>query len=122
MGKALEVVNRFYDATENRRGKGLENILAEDVVFAGPLKKCSGSREYIEFAKQFIQMHRATRMLKQFENGSDVCSIYEMDIATPAGGMITLELTDWIKVSGNRVAAQKIYYDPREFARAFGMS
>jgi ketosteroid isomerase-like protein len=122
MGKALEVVNRYYDITENKKGMGLENILAEDVAFAGPLKKCSGSREYMEFAKQFLQMHRATRMLKQFESGSDVCSIYEMDIATPAGEIITLELADWIKVSGGRVATQKIYYDPREFAKAFGMS
>jgi len=66
-------------------------------------------------------MHRATRMLKQFENGSDVCSIYEMDIATSAGGMITVEITDWIQVSNSKVAKQKIYYDPRDFAKAFGM-
>jgi hypothetical protein len=45
-----------------------------------------------------------------------------MDIATPAGGEITLELTDWIQVVNGKVARQKIYYDPREFAKAFGMS
>jgi ketosteroid isomerase-like protein len=60
-------------------------------------------------------------MLRQFENGNDVCSIYEMDIATPSGGMMTIELTDWIQVADGRVAKQKIYYDPREFAKAFGM-
>jgi ketosteroid isomerase-like protein len=44
-----------------------------------------------------------------------------MDIATPSGGMMTIELTDWIQVADGRVAKQKIYYDPREFAKAFGM-
>ena len=121
MGKALETVNRFYDTTENKKGKGLEILLAKDMTFVGPLMKTTGAKEYVNTTQQFLQMHKATRMLKQFENGSDVCSIYEMDIATPAGGTITLELTDWIHVVDGKVAKQKIYYDPREFAKAFGM-
>jgi ketosteroid isomerase-like protein len=121
MGKALETVNRFYDTTENKKGKGLETMLAKDMTFIGPLMKTSGAEEYINSTKQFLQMHKATRMLKQFENGNDVCSIYEMDIATPTGGMVTLELTDWIQVTDGKVVKQKIYYDPRDFAKAFGM-
>jgi ketosteroid isomerase-like protein len=121
MEKALETVNRFYDTTENKKGNGLETMLAKDMTFVGPLMKTTGAEEYIKSTKQFLQMHRATRMLKQFENGNDVCSIYEMDVATPDGGTITLELTDWIQVTNGKVAKQKIYYDPREFAKAFGM-
>jgi ketosteroid isomerase-like protein len=121
MGKALETANRFYDTAENKKGRGLETILANDMTFVGPLMKTFGAEEYISSTKQFLQMHRATRMLKQFENGNDVCSIYEMDIATPDGGIITIELTDWIQVSNGKVAKQKIYYDPRVFAKAFGM-
>jgi ketosteroid isomerase-like protein len=121
MGKTLETVNRFYDTTENKKGRGLETILAKDMTFVGPLMKTFGAQDYIDSTKQFLQMHRATRMLKQFENGNDVCSIYEMDIATPAGGTITIELTDWIQVVNGKVAKQKIYYDPRAFAKAFGM-
>lgn len=122
MGKTLETVNRFYDITENKKGKGLENILAKDMTFDGPLMRTSGAQDYIDSTKQFLQVHKATRMLKQFENGNDICSIYEMDIATPDGGTITIELTDWIQVANGKVAKQKIYYDPREFAKAFGMS
>lgn len=121
MGKALETVNRFYDITENKKGQGLETILAKDMTFAGPLMRTSGARDYIDTTKQFLQMHKGTRMLKQFENGNDVCSIYEMDVGTPDGSTITLELTDWVQVANDRVAKQKIYYDPREFAKAFEM-
>lgn len=121
MGRALETVNQFYDTTENKKGRGLDALLAKDMVFMGPLMKTSGAQDYIDSTKPFLQMHRATRMLKQFENGSDVCSIYEMDLATPAGGAITLEITDWIQVANGKVSKQKIYYDPREFAKAFGM-
>lgn len=121
MGKTLDVVNRFYDITENKKGEGLKDVLTQDMEFAGPLMKTSGATEFVDSTRQFLQMHRATRMMRQFENGDDACSIYEMDIATPAGGMLTLEITDWIQVDNGKVAKQKIYYDPREFAKAFGM-
>jgi hypothetical protein len=121
VGETLDVVNRFYDITENKKGEGLKDMLTRDMAFVGPLMRTSGATEYVDSTRQFLQMHRATRMIRQFENGNDACSIYEMDIATPAGGMLTLEVTDWIQVEGGKVARQKIYYDPREFAKAFGM-
>jgi SnoaL-like protein len=122
MGKTFETANKFYEITEKKKGKGLEDIITGDMTFEGPLMKFNGAKEYIESTKQFLQMHRATRMEKQFENGNDMCSIYEMDIATPAGGLITLEIVDWLQVVNGKVARQKIFYDPREFAKAFGMS
>lgn len=62
-------------------------------------------------------------MLRQFENGSDVCSIYEMTVAAPAGGTFSITVADWIRVSGNGlIAEQRIYYDPHDFAKAFGLS
>ncbi len=121
MGKALDVVKKFYDITENKKGEGLEETLTDDMKFDGPLMHSSNAKEYVESTKQFLQMHKATRMTKQFEDGDDVCSIYEMDIATPDGGTFTVDMVDWITVKGGKVAKQKIYYDPREFAKAFGM-
>ncbi len=121
MGKALDVVKKFYDITENKKGEGLQDILTDDMTFVGPLMKTSGAKDYVKSTIQFIQMHKATRMHKHFENGNDVCSIYEMDIAKPDGGTFTIDMVDWITVSDGKVAKQKIYYDPREFAKAFGM-
>jgi len=125
MGKALEVVNRFYDLTNKNKQAGegeLAKLVAKDITFYGPLMKASGAGEYIRMNEQFLKFHRGTRMLKQFENGSDVCSIYEMTLATPAGGTFPITVADWIRVSGaGLIAEQRIYYDPRDFARAFGL-
>ena len=84
------------------------------MTFVSPLMRTPGASEYIEATKQFLQMHRATRMVKKFENGNDGCSIYEMDIVTPAGGLITLEVSGWIQLAGGKVARQKICYDLRD--------
>lgn len=121
METALEVVNRFYDITNNRKGEGLDQLVAQDMTFEGPLMRTRGAREYLALNAQLLPFHRGTRMLRQFATGGEVCSIYEMTLATPTGGAVTLEIADWIKVKDGRVAGQRIYYDPREFAKAFGM-
>jgi ketosteroid isomerase-like protein len=71
--------------------------------------------------EQLLAFHRKTTMLRQFENGNAVCSIYELRMATPAGGELTMTMADWIDVADGKVAAQRIYFDPREFAQAFSM-
>ncbi len=119
MANAVDMVNRFYDVCNNRQGQGLESLVASDVQFEGPLMKLSGAREYISTVGPFLKFHKGMRMLRQFEDGNHVCSIYEMSLATPAGGTLTLEFADWIRIEDGRVAEQKLYYDPREFAKAF---
>lgn len=121
MAKALEVVNRFYDVCNNQNGKGLQELIVDNVTFEGPLMKMTGAKEYIAKVGSLLQFHKGMRMLKQFEDGNHVCSIYEMALGTPAGGTLTLAFADWIWVSNGRVAEQKLYYDPREFSKAFGI-
>jgi ketosteroid isomerase-like protein len=119
MGKSTEVVNRFYEICNDRQGEGLEALVARDVVFEGPLMRLAGAEEYVSTVRPFLKFHKGVRMLKQFEDGGHVCSIYEMTLGTPAGGALTLVLADWIRIADGRVAEQKLYYDPREFAKAF---
>jgi ketosteroid isomerase-like protein len=121
MAQALDVVNRFYDATDRRRADELPALVAEDVSFAGPLMQAAGAREYVAMNEQLLGFHAGTRMLRQFEEGSDVCSLYEMHMRTPSGGSLTLLVADWITVRDGRIAEQRLYFDPREFAQAFGM-
>ena len=52
---------------------------------------------------------------------AEVCSIYEMDLIASDGSTITAVMADWIRVTGGRIRSQRIYYDPRGFAEAFGM-
>ncbi|MGI0019449.1 MAG: nuclear transport factor 2 family protein [Nitrososphaera sp.] len=123
MGKALELTNRFYDLTNNKNTTdGLKEMLTDDMGFSGPLIRASGAKNYIEMVGPFLKSHKEWRMLKQFENGGDVCSIYELDLRTPSGGAFSVTIADWIRVSGDRIAEQRVYYDPREFAKAFGIS
>ncbi len=122
MGKALKIVNKFYDATNNQKSvQETARLIADDLTFTGPVIQTTGAKEYLALLEKFLPTHVETRMVRQFEDGDDVCSIYDLVQRTPAGGIITLRVADWIRVSNGKVTEQRIYYDPREFVKAFGL-
>jgi ketosteroid isomerase-like protein len=121
MKNAADIVNHFYDVCNNRQGEGLDKLVAEDITFEGPLMRLSGATQYVQTVSPFLKFHKGMRMLRQFEQGEHVCSIYEMSFGTPTGSVMTSSFADWIRVVNGKVAEQKLYYDPREFAKAFGI-
>lgn len=121
MKNATQVVNHFYDVCNNKLGERLDALVADNITFEGPLMRLSGASQYLQTVGPFLKFHRGMRMLRQFEDGEHVCSIYGMTLGTPASGVMTLELADWIRIENGKVAEQKLYYDPREFAKAFGV-
>ena len=90
------------------------------MTFVGPLMATDTREAYVEINRQLLAHHAATRMKHQFVSGDDVCSIYEMDIVAPDGTTFTSEFADWITTSDGRITSQRIFYDPRRFAEAFG--
>lgn len=127
MNGALAIVNRFYDLTNDKRRPIAEiigemrRLVADDIIFAGPVMQVRGAHGYLALNEQLLPAHVETRMLRQFGDHDHVCSIYELVLRTPAGGTLVVPMADWIRVANGRVAEQRIYYDPREFAAAFGM-
>ncbi|HYT02124.1 MAG TPA: nuclear transport factor 2 family protein [Candidatus Acidoferrum sp.] len=119
MGKALEVVNQYYDLLNNKNFSGLKDLLSENMSFTGPVVQRSGANGYIDALKRLFKFHKKSQVLQQFENGNDVCSIYGLIMDKPAGGSLSVVIADWIRVVDGRIAEQKIYYDPREFVKAF---
>lgn len=119
MGKSLEVVNQYYGLLNNKNFTALKELLSENMSFTGPLVQRSGANEYVDALKRLFKFHKKSQMLKQFENGNDVCSIYHLIMEKPAGGSLSVTMADWVRIVDGRIAEQKIYYDPREFEKAF---
>src|SRR5438045_3255866 len=115
----MELVNRFYEATDRHEVQGLGEMVAADVVFAGPVMQATGAEAYLRMNAQLLPFHRETHMLAQFERVNDVCSLYEMDLETPAGPTITITMADWIRIKAGKIAEQRIFFDPRSFAAGF---
>lgn len=118
---SIKIVNAFYDACNNNKGEGMEQFVSNDIEFEGPAMKISGGKKYIEIVKPLCAYHKSMRMFKQVAEGDDVVSIYEMTLGTPNGDTLVISFADWITIAGGKIVKQKLYYDPREFVKAFGM-
>ena len=113
MGQALDIVNQFMQSQDT-------SLLADNFRFIGPVDQTTGIEAFMKLNESFFPLVTGMRMLKQFENGDDVCSIYEMDLKSPAGTSLTLNVADWVVVKNGKMEEERIYYDAREFAAAFG--
>jgi hypothetical protein len=113
MGQALDTVNRFMQSQDT-------SLLADDFSFIGPVDQTTGIDAFLKLNEDFFPLVTGMRMLKQFEQGNDVCSIYEMDLRSPAGTLLTLNVADWVVVNNGKMVQERMCYDAREFAAAFG--
>lgn len=113
MGHALNTVNKFLLEQD-------VSVLAEGFKFTGPVDQTTGKDAFLKLNAEFAPLIAGVRMLKQFENGSDVCSIYEMDINLPSGQSLTLKIADWAVVKDGKIVEEQIMYDAREYAAAMG--
>jgi hypothetical protein len=113
MGQALDMVNKFMQSQDT-------TFLADDFRFIGPVDQTTGIEAFMKLNESFFPQVTGMRMLKQFEHGNDVCSIYEMDLKSPSGTSLTLNVADWVVVKNGKMEEERIYYDAREFAAAFG--
>ena len=109
MGKALETVNQFMQTQDT-------SLLNDDFNFIGPVDQTTGVADFMKLNESFFPLVSDMRMLQQFENGNDVCSIYELDINIPSGESLTLKVADWVKVENGKMVEERIYYDAREYA------
>jgi ketosteroid isomerase-like protein len=120
MESALTVIERYYEAFDAHRD-GWKDLVTDEVTFVGPLQNAKGRQEFVALTEQFLQFHRETRLLRRFEDGDSVCSIFEFVIGTPSGGPLTCQVAEWARVERGRIAELRIFYDPRGFAKAFGL-
>lgn len=127
MTTPLAIVDRFFALTDVRGRDvskllpSIRDLLSEDFVFIGPLMKTEGREHYVGLLGQFLPAHAGYHFYHRFADGNDICSVYDMDVWTPSGSTLTLTMADWLTVREGSICRQKLFYDPRGFAEAFGM-
>jgi ketosteroid isomerase-like protein len=81
-----------------------------------------GKAAFIDLTAQFLGAHRATRLLQRIADASTVTSLFEFVIEAPNGQQLTCPVAEWATVNDGRISEFRVFRDPREFMRAFGMA
>lgn len=86
-------------------------MVSEDFSFQAPLHEGHGSKSaYFAGAEEKTRFIHAFRILRQWADGDDVSTVYELDIQTPEG-TATMAMSEWHTVHAGLVTSTYMVFD-----------
>jgi ketosteroid isomerase-like protein len=90
-------------------------FITDDFSFAGPILQSEGKAAFVEGSQAAQAMANGYTMLRQFESGDEVVSIYEFELGPPATPGTVL-MTEWNTVRDGKLASARLVFDTAQFA------
>jgi hypothetical protein len=111
---ALEVVERYLTAFYRGDFEAARPLVSDGLLFRGPFLQVDGADAFFRGAEGLRRIVRGHRTLRQWQDGGDVCSMYELDIETPiASGSVLM--SEWDTVRDGLVAGARVVFDTAAF-------
>jgi len=111
-----------YAQSMQGQNENWKKLLAEDVTFAGPAAKATGKAEYIKITEDFFGMVRGAEMKRYVANDNLVATEVALQVATPSGKVITLDMAEFYEIKDDKIQSVKVHYDAQEFRKEFGIN
>lgn len=113
---ARSVATRFLKAWTTGDFDTARSLLHDDVSFSGPIDSFADADSYLAALHGLSQIVQAAQEHKVFADDTDVCVIYDLVTATPAG---TAPTAEWYHVRDGKISAVRVFFDARPFAPMF---
>jgi ketosteroid isomerase-like protein len=94
---------------------GAADLLAEDFSFRGPMLHADGRDAFLQGASALGPIVRGNEMLRQWEDGDEVCSVYEFKVQTPVGAA-SIPMTEWVRVRDGKLVSARLIFDTAQMA------
>ncbi len=114
MSSAANIFEKFLEASSSGDFVAAAGYLADNYKFHGPLFQADNKKDYVEGTAQLAAIVRGHKMLRQWTDGDEACSVYDFHIETPKGkGSITM--TDWTTVKNGKMVSSRLIFNTSEF-------
>jgi ketosteroid isomerase-like protein len=114
MASAAQVVNEYLAAFWSGDFDKARSLVADDFSFRGPLAQADNKETFFASAAPLAPIVRGYRLVRQWEEGDDVCTVYECKLETPVGTG-SVPISEWNTVRSGRVAAARLMFDTAAF-------
>lgn len=112
---STSTVEDFLTRFTSGDGDGAAELLHDDFAFHGPLVQTDNKAAFLAETAPLAPMLQGYEMHRIWEDGDEVCAIYDLKLATPAGaGSVTV--AEWSVVKDDKLASQRIVFDTAAFA------
>ncbi len=105
-----EYLTAFYRGDLDRVGQ----VLAQGFAFEGPFLRVEGRDGFLAGAEGLRSIVRGHRLLHQWDDGTDVSSVYEVDLETP-GGRGSVLMSEWHTVRDGQLVSGRVVFDTAAF-------
>lgn len=116
----LDIVKNYFELLATKDVERLPAMVADDATFKGPFFTASGREEFVAGMQRWMQVPKVFHMEQQFIADDETCSIFTVDLTGPNGDIVSVAMADWITLRDGKVAKERVYFDPREWAKAIG--
>jgi SnoaL-like domain len=107
---AATLVNRYLTAFYSGDFPTARELVADDFHFKGPFVEASNKEAYFSSAARLAPLVKGHRLLRQWQEGNEVCSIYDVNLETSAGkGTVTM--SEWHTTENNQLCSGRVILD-----------
>jgi predicted SnoaL-like aldol condensation-catalyzing enzyme len=111
---AVTLVNRYLKAFYSGDFHTAQDLLADDFHFKGPFVEASNKAAYFSSAARLAPVVKGHKLLRQWQDGNEVCSIYDVNLETPAGKS-AVTMTEWHTTENDRLRSSRVIFDTAAF-------
>lgn len=89
-------------------------VLSDDFRFEGPFVQTTGRERFLDSAQGLRRIVRGHQLVRRWVDGSDVCSLYDVTLETPAGSG-QVRMSEWHVVDRGLLAQARVVFDTAAF-------
>lgn len=104
-----ETMTAYFEGWRRRDAESLRDVLADDVVFDGPMGHVEGVDDNVTSLHGLLSIVTDVTVRHVFVDGPDVCTVYDLH-TTEADPILTV---NWSHVVDGRVTSINAVFDPR---------
>lgn len=94
---------------------GAFELLTDDFRFHGPLLESEGKAAFLEGTAALGPIMRGSEVHRQWEEGDELCSIFDFKIETPAGTG-SIPMAEWVTFRDGKMASSRLIFDTANMA------
>jgi YHS domain-containing protein len=110
------IVNAYLAAYASGDVERAASLVSEDFCFQGPMRATTGRSALRDIAAHVAPHARGHRILQQWQNGDEVCTIYELNVETGTEAT-SLLVSEWDSVRDGLVTSSLMLFDTAPFQR-----
>lgn len=115
----LEAYSAFR-ASMLAKSEAWKDLLSEDVELKGPLATGHGRTDFVAINAPFFASMKGSVLHEAVDFGDKVITRISTTVATPAGGDVTLDVSEWYTWKEGLLVDLKVFFDSTALAEAMG--